>query len=203
MEKKLKRNRMIEAAFTLFLKNGYANTKVIDIADEAGVGKGTVYEYFPSKEQLFAEVFKLKVLSDYSVIGKLIQSKMTAEEKLVKYVEFEAKNMRKFGDSLHMLPELVMSTDAFKNEAMQKIIYDLWVLRFNAMHTIIKEGMASGEFLPADSELTAMSVMGSLNFFLLFKYDMMPKACPKVVDGHDWEFQSFAQTIFNGIRRRP
>ncbi len=200
MEKKIKRNLMIEAAFSLFLKNGYLNTKVIDIAEEAGVGKGTVYEYFPSKELLFAEVFRLKILSDYGEIEKLIRSKMSAEKKLLKYVAFEAKNMKKFGDSLHMLPDMVMSSDAFKNEALQKTIYDLWVLRFNAMHSIIKEGIANGEFLPADSELVAMSVMGSLNFFLLFKYDMMPKACPKVVDAAEWEFESFSQTIFNGIK---
>ncbi len=200
MEKKTKRNLMIEAAFNLFLKRGYLNTKVIDIADEAGVGKGTVYEYFPSKELLFAEVFKLKILSDYSKMNKLVNSKISAEEKLLQYVEFEAKNMKKFGDSLHMLPDMVMSSDAFKNEDIQKIIYDLWVLRFGVMHAIIKEGMANEEFLPGNSELTAMSVMGSLNFFLIFKYDMMPKACPKVVDAASWEFKSFAQLLLKGIK---
>ena len=202
MEKWTKKDQMIEAAFALFLKNGYMNTKVSDIADEAGIGKGTVYEYFPSKELLFAEVFKIKVLSDYHKVEKLLRSKVSAEQKLIEYVTFEAKNMKKFGDSLHMLPDMVMSSDAFKNEALQKIIFDLWVLRFNAMHAIIKEGMEKGEFRSADSHLTAMSVMGSLNFFLLFKYDMMPKSCPKVADAAGWEFNDFVQTLFNGIKAR-
>ncbi len=50
----LRRKRQIlEAATVIFARYGYRQTDVQYIADEAGVGKGTVYRYFPSKKQLF------------------------------------------------------------------------------------------------------------------------------------------------------
>ena len=53
-----KRNQIIEAAARVFARNGYANSVIADIAIEANIGKGTVYEYFESKEDLFFAVFE-------------------------------------------------------------------------------------------------------------------------------------------------
>lgn len=48
-----RRSEILEAATSIFSKRGYAPTDVQDIAALAGVGKGTVYRYFPGKEELF------------------------------------------------------------------------------------------------------------------------------------------------------
>lgn len=53
-----KKNRIIEAAVTVFAQKGYASATVADIAARAGIGKGTIYEYFASKEDLFFAVFE-------------------------------------------------------------------------------------------------------------------------------------------------
>jgi len=53
-----KKDRIVEAAALVFAQKGYAGAAVADIALEAGVGKGTVYEYFDSKEDLFFAVFE-------------------------------------------------------------------------------------------------------------------------------------------------
>ena len=44
---------ILDAAAALFARNGYPNTDVQQVADALRVGKGTVYRYFPSKEELF------------------------------------------------------------------------------------------------------------------------------------------------------
>ena len=54
-----KRSMLVEAAARVFAEKGYAATRVADIAAHAGVGKGTVYEYFSSKEELLFAVFEL------------------------------------------------------------------------------------------------------------------------------------------------
>lgn len=51
-----KRRGILEAARTVFARRGYAATRMIDIAAEAKVGKGTLYEYFRSKEDLFSNL---------------------------------------------------------------------------------------------------------------------------------------------------
>lgn len=53
-----KREQILEAAIKVFACKGFYNAKVEEIAVEAKVGKGTVYEYFKSKQDLFQEMFK-------------------------------------------------------------------------------------------------------------------------------------------------
>ena len=49
MDKKEKENKLMEKALKLFTEKGVNNTSIQDIADEAGVGKGTFYLYFKDK----------------------------------------------------------------------------------------------------------------------------------------------------------
>ena len=53
-----KKEQIIEAAARVFSRSGYSNAVVADIALQANIGKGTVYEYFNSKEDLFFAVFE-------------------------------------------------------------------------------------------------------------------------------------------------
>lgn len=53
VDKTEKINEIATAALSLFSQKGYAATSVEQIAEAAGIGKGTVYEYFPSKEEIF------------------------------------------------------------------------------------------------------------------------------------------------------
>ena len=53
-----KKDRIIEAAAQVFARSGYSNASVASIARQANIGKGTVYEYFQSKEDLFFAVFE-------------------------------------------------------------------------------------------------------------------------------------------------
>ncbi|USB32255.1 TetR/AcrR family transcriptional regulator [Paenibacillus sp. YPG26] len=51
-----KHTAILDAAFALFGSQGFYDAKISDIADLAGIAKGTVYLYFKSKEKLFAAV---------------------------------------------------------------------------------------------------------------------------------------------------
>lgn len=53
VDKPEKCNEIARAALHLFAEKGYAATSVGQIAESAGIGKGTVYAYFPSKEEIF------------------------------------------------------------------------------------------------------------------------------------------------------
>lgn len=52
-----KREAILRAAIKVFARNGYFNSKVSDIAGEAGIADGTVYLYFKSKEEVLHSVF--------------------------------------------------------------------------------------------------------------------------------------------------
>jgi TetR/AcrR family fatty acid metabolism transcriptional regulator len=57
VDKETKKMEILHAAMKIFARNGIVKTKMIDVATEAGVGKGTIYEYFRSKEEIFTTAF--------------------------------------------------------------------------------------------------------------------------------------------------
>lgn len=58
IDKDSKRFEILMAAMQVFARKGVAGSKMTDIAETAGIGKGTVYEYFTSKEEIFALAFQ-------------------------------------------------------------------------------------------------------------------------------------------------
>ncbi|ANY66119.1 hypothetical protein BBD42_06345 [Paenibacillus sp. BIHB 4019] len=50
------RDRIIESAVRHFSEKGYVATSIQDISDDCGIAKGSLYKFFPSKEELFKEV---------------------------------------------------------------------------------------------------------------------------------------------------
>ncbi|GFN32296.1 TetR/AcrR family transcriptional regulator [Paenibacillus xylaniclasticus] len=51
------REEVLKSATKLFKEQGFLSTTIQDIAEDCGIAKGSVYKYFPSKEDLFSEVF--------------------------------------------------------------------------------------------------------------------------------------------------
>lgn len=53
-----RRQNVIDTAHKLFIDKGYQATSIQDILDGAGISKGTFYNYFPSKGELFIAIFR-------------------------------------------------------------------------------------------------------------------------------------------------
>src|SRR4029079_12909788 len=56
-------DEILDAALAVFGESGFARAKIEDVARIAGVSKGTVYLYFDSKEALFREMVRAKVVA--------------------------------------------------------------------------------------------------------------------------------------------
>src|SRR5436190_14273277 len=54
-ERKLREERILDAATTLLVRWGYRKTTIDDVAHEAGVGKGTIYLHWKDKNDLFVQ----------------------------------------------------------------------------------------------------------------------------------------------------
>ncbi len=59
IDKKAKKLEILHAAAKVFAEKGVVKTKMMDIAVAAGIGKGTIYEYYRSKEEIFGDTFRL------------------------------------------------------------------------------------------------------------------------------------------------
>lgn len=78
-----KEKQILEAAAAVFAERGYRTARVADVAERAGIGKGTVYEYFRSKEQLFLRLFDWYASEAFaSVRGELTRPSGSAVDAL-------------------------------------------------------------------------------------------------------------------------
>src|SRR3982751_6150106 len=77
-----KREAILRAATSVFAHNGYFNSKVADIAREAGVADGTVYLYFKSKEDILHSIFDRSVEEALDAARKRIERVTDPKEKL-------------------------------------------------------------------------------------------------------------------------
>lgn len=82
-----KREAILRAAIKVFARKGYFNSKVSDIAGEAGIADGTVYLYFKSKDEVLHSVFD-RAMAEFISEGKSeLATLSTPEEKLRRIAE--------------------------------------------------------------------------------------------------------------------
>lgn len=53
------RETILQKSLLYFARNGFAGTKISDLSRNIGIGQGTIYVYFESKEELFREILKI------------------------------------------------------------------------------------------------------------------------------------------------
>jgi AcrR family transcriptional regulator len=91
-----RREEILEKATAVFAKHGYPNTDVQFVADPLRISKGTVYRYFPSKEQLFLAAVERGVRRLDQVMHEVIHAEVDSLDRLTAatraYLEFFEKN---------------------------------------------------------------------------------------------------------------
>ena len=199
--KKSKRDMILDSAYTLFINKGYWDTKIIDIADAAGIGKGTVYEYFESKDAIFLELFRTKVVAGYEILSELLNKEIPCEKKIKEYIDIELSNTSKYTFSKSFLLDLMMKSDAFRNPILIESIHKLVAKKFSIMFSIIEKGIENGEFCKVDPLLATISVMGAINFYVSFGFspidptEFLPSEKIKSLDKDE-----FLRLILNGLK---
>ncbi len=82
VDKAAKRSEIVRHAADVFARTGYHETKMQDIATEADIGKGTIYEYFRAKEQLFLAVYDLWMSEYEELIRQRVEASPDAMSKV-------------------------------------------------------------------------------------------------------------------------
>src|ERR1700761_6371111 len=90
------RERLLEAAETVFAAKGYNGAKISDIAEEAGCSVGSVYFRFKDKDALFFAIAETFIEDARNGVGKLFAAEGIALEAVVRaFVTATAANFRK------------------------------------------------------------------------------------------------------------
>ena len=152
-----KRERVILAAMVLFAKKGFAGTSVADIAKEAGIGKGTTYEYFKGKDDLFFATFK-KFLEYSESAANVTLSNLAAKSTVQKIEAFSNSVLNSIKEAEKFYPLTLefwaaSGSSKYKNE-IKKLFKDFYRRVGSIFADIIKQGVEIEEF-DADLDIDA------------------------------------------------
>jgi len=173
-----KNERPIEimlAALDLFVCNGFAATKIDDIALRAGISKGTVYNYFSSKESLFKAMIRELMVPKISEVERFIANYQGSQIELLKLVIVQWWQTVK-SSGLVGIPKLIISeADNFPDLTklyMKEVIHRVLAI----LVTIINTGIKEKEIRDINPFLSSRIIMSSLVYFSMWdcslkKYD--------------------------------
>ncbi|WP_461834424.1 TetR/AcrR family transcriptional regulator [Desulfothermus sp.] len=146
------RTKILKAARLEFAKNGFHATLVSDIAERAGVGKGTIYRYFSSKEDLFGSIIQQK-MDDFEInIKEIISRDDNERDILFKIGKLHFEEYRKSKDVIAILVmEGLNKIEGINREFKNKII----AIQRLVSH-VISRGVKKGIFREVDPEKTSV-----------------------------------------------
>jgi len=155
-----KREAILRAAIRVFAHNGYFNSKVADIAREAGVADGTVYLYFKSKEEILHSIFDRSMGEAIADGRKQLEGISDAREKLRRIALLHLERLGADRDlAVVFQVELRGSTKFMEEFSAAGFAEYLGLIR-----SIIEEGQDAGLFRPElNAKLLAKILFGALD----------------------------------------
>lgn len=154
---------ILEAAIKVFAKFGYHNSRISQIAKEAGIASGSVYLYYKNKEEVLASIFKKVWEQLYNEISRICERKdLTAIDKLEYLIDL-------IFDIFSVNPSLAI---VFVNEQIHLQKETALFMRyyenfFKKGEEIIEEGIKKGSINPnIDVKTFKFFLLGGMRYLL-------------------------------------
>jgi len=157
-----KRATISATAAQLFATQPFHKVRLDDVAAAAGVGKGTLYVYFQSKEDLF-----FSILFDgfaglvEQLKGELKDSKLGVWEKLTKIVEGLVSFAVQHPQLYQLMRSVAVPAEESEWEVKRKEFSDM-------VERVLRDGVASGELCDKHPEWTALYIPSLVRAAMLF-----------------------------------
>jgi len=143
-----KKTAIMDAALKLFTERGFHGTSTAEISKEAGVATGTLFNYFPTKEDLINSLyFEVKGQLSQSM-GKEIEVPSTFQDKLRKMWS----NLIKWG--LDNQEEFLFVGQFCSSPYITKFTREEVMKEYVFLHDLVNEGIKVGMIIDFPSELT-------------------------------------------------
>ena len=154
-------DEILDAAFSVFGESGFARAKIEDVARRAGVSKGTVYCYFDSKESLFREMVRAKVVASLAEAEAFVRTfDGSARALLVELIRRMYTRVRR--DQMMQLARMVQGELPHFPE-LARFYFDEVILRARRLiEQVLERGVATGEFRPSATGFAARGLSSML-----------------------------------------
>lgn len=195
VDKEEKKAIILEASIRVFAEKGWRNTKIADIAEAADIGKGTVYEYFHSKDELLAASFRHFMAQVETIIVDRLTQIDDPLKRLESYFSswagiLESEYMDYMEILLDFWAEGIRSKERFSSLDLMKAYYDNRAF----LERLLEECISNGSIKEIDPKIVASIIIGTLDGLLI--QWILDK---KVFDIKN-ALSSFASLVIDGLK---
>lgn len=166
---------ILTAAEQVFSRHGYAATTMDAVAREAGVAKGSIYNYFDSKQQLFTRLYNYVMRRDFEKLDSMVKQSASSGERIERVLDDWAERVETFRVFGALMLEFWATAAREKKSAFGEEFtehYDLARLR---VADLVRQGIESGEFadhvVPEVSASLIMAVIRGITVQLILGFD--------------------------------
>jgi len=160
-EQALRREAIMEAARSIFERDGYFNTTMAQIAETAEFGVGTIYHFFPRKHVLFAEIIERLIEHFISEAKLAVSTHDTWQQQLASFVKYYLSWIENNSGFHRMIYEMFYSPIP----EIKPHIYDLFKESnreiYQIVHGIFEQAHDSDAIL--DPEFSSLMILGMMH----------------------------------------
>jgi TetR/AcrR family transcriptional regulator, cholesterol catabolism regulator len=154
-EQKLRRGEIFAAAVHLFIEKGFNETSMREIADAAGMGKSTLYDYFKSKDEILLSYFEDEIQSITERAVEIGNLQIPAVEKLRRVVQAQLEYLvanKAFYMRLTVEAQRLGLESQYRLQASRHAYQDL-------ICSLVEAGIQEGSFRPVDPFMTMRIIL--------------------------------------------
>ena len=145
------KEKIVQAAITTFSKYGYDKTRMDDIAKSAKLGKGTLYLYFKSKEELFYDISENSIKELKEQLSKLFSKKEDLVHDAEKFYD-QYRNL--IHDSEKVSFEMI--AESSRNPKLRKVLYEQRMKVYDIVIDYLRRQIEKG-FFRKDVDVNAIA----------------------------------------------
>ncbi len=161
------RDKILNAAESIFLEKGKNGTSMQMIAAEAGVNKAMLFYYFSSKDLLYKAVLKSKFSQMLGSIGQVMQSASNPEFKLDELIQTYFTFFEEYPEIPRMIIREILAREEDAKDMITEIKSSSPISMPDALFDYIESGKKNGDFRNVDPSQTLISIVGmALMYFI-------------------------------------
>jgi AcrR family transcriptional regulator len=138
--------------------------KMSDIAEEAGIGKGTIYEYFGSKDELVVATFETMISMTQDNVLEMLDTIDDPEEKVRRFIRMRAKFFTEISGIFRLFVGLVQNIDDKTGKPNTKsFLKDMYEQAIEKIEGVLQEGIEKGIFREVDRRSLAILMLSIMD----------------------------------------
>lgn len=168
VDREARQNELARAAVQVFAERGYHGARMQDVADCAGVSKGSLYDYFPSKEALllYTAEWLVSGMGD-GLIGALESSSGPLPDRLEQFAETALESVDAWSDISFTVLRVWAELQRDEEQPLRTLLGRLYVDCVDRVQQIFDAAVARGEVAPFATRAAGLAMFAALDGCLL------------------------------------